>query len=200
MPEKRSLLYFSLMWCMVIHARRREDNLKWKYGGNVCWQSDSLLDFGKNIRPPRVVWEGEKSPSDSSEQWINLWKVDSDKEEGRRREWTWRKSPGATKFAHQMTEAEWLTFCHFNATRCNKYAVKTTRTAMQRSRTYSMFNVFLHTHVHRWPSIGEKICLWICLTLEECNCILIWALGQTSVHSAAVKRPLHSIVFIQLSL
>lgn len=72
--------------------------------------------------------------------------------------------------------------------------------APQRCLTYSMFNVFLHPHVHRWPSIGEKICLWICLTLVECNCILIWAQGQTSVHSAAVKRPLHSIVFIQLSL
>lgn len=71
---------------------------------------------------------------------------------------------------------------------------------MQRSHTYSLFNVFLHSHVHRWPSIGVKICLWICLTLVECNFILIWAQGQTSVHSAAVKRPLHSIVFIQLSL
>lgn len=59
---------------------------------------------------------------------------------------------------------------------------------------------FLHLHVHRWPSIGEKICLWICLTLMECNCFLIWARGQTSVHSAAVKGPLHSILFIQLSL
>lgn len=63
-----------------------------------------------------------------------------------------------------------------------------------------MFNVFLHPHVHRRPSIWEKICLWICLTLLECNSILIRAQGQTSVRSAAVKRPLHSLVFIQLSL
>lgn len=70
----------------------------------------------------------------------------------------------------------------------NKYTLKTTLTAMLRSLPYSMFNVFLHLHVHRWTSIGEKICLWICLTLLECNCFLIWAQGQTSVHSAAVRR------------
>lgn len=114
-----------------------------------------------------------------------------------------------------MPEVPWLTFTQFtlttkqltvyvwisfNAMRQNKHTTKTTWSAMQRTLTFSMFNVFLHPHVHRWPSIGEKICLWICLTLVECNCILIWAPGQTSVHSAAVKGPLHSILFIQLSL
>lgn len=65
---------------------------------------------------------------------------------------------------------------------------------------YHMFSVFLHPYVHRWPSIRQKICLWIYLTPVECNCILIWAPGQTPVRSAAVKRPLHSLLFIQLSL
>lgn len=88
----------------------------------------------------------------------------------------------------------------FNTMWKNKYTIKTTGTVMQTTLPYSRFNVFLHPHVHRWPSIGEKICLWICLTRLECNCILIWAQGQTSVHSAAVKRPLHSVLFIQLSL
>lgn len=69
----------------------------------------------------------------------------------------------------------------------------------QKSLSYSMFNVFLHPHVHRWPSNEEKICLWICLTPVECNCILIWAQGKTSVHSAAGNPTSHSIVFIQLS-
>lgn len=49
-----------------------------------------------------------------------------------------------------------------------------------------MLNFFQHPHVHRWTSNEEKICLWICLTLVECNCLLIWVRGKTSLHSAAV--------------
>lgn len=102
------------------------------------------------------------------------------------------------KFQHCLhASSEQLTNLVDNVVKINK---KTMWSVTQKSLLNNMFNIFLHPHVHRWPSNEEKICLWICLTPVECNCILIWAQGKTSVHSAAGNPTSHSIVFIQLSL
>lgn len=52
-----------------------------------------------------------------------------------------------------------------------------------------MFDVFPLHFVLRWLSIEERNYVYGYLTLEEWNCILIWAQGHTPERSTVFKNP-----------
>lgn len=168
LSEESSCPYFSVMSCMGLTSqeKRGEKNqgtFKWKYRGTVSSRDDFVLSSVQILCPLPEVWGRETS-----------W-------------WTFRtvcKPYMPRWWDRQVTEAETPSTQLFKGIINIKSLSYTLKAYSVCPCTCSMF--FQHLHVHKWTSNEEKICLWICLTLVECNCLLIWVRGKTSLHSAAV--------------